>query len=239
MSASACATGRSIAATAVRACLRPAVEGAQRRAGLDDDHAHVVGHDVVQLAGDPFPLLGDGLRARSSRSRSSRRARPPSTLPNRPRVRARSPSAQASTTLSSVWMSPCRALGQPAQDRDHGRRTCRPRGRRPAPTSRRSRRSATVYSATSDPKPSLTEAPCGASRTWPSVAAERDREDGHREPPAGDERQALEQHQRDGQRLARAGGRRAAAQCDQRQRREPEGDRRIDQPRVRAEPRTR
>ncbi len=35
------------------------VERAQRRAGLDDDDAHVVGDDVVELARDPLALLGD------------------------------------------------------------------------------------------------------------------------------------------------------------------------------------
>ena len=43
---------------------RVAVERRLGRVGLDRDHAHAVGDDVVQLARDPRPLLGDrGVRA--------------------------------------------------------------------------------------------------------------------------------------------------------------------------------
>ena len=38
---------------------RTLVERGQPGAGLDDDHAHMVRHDVVQLAGDPVALVLD------------------------------------------------------------------------------------------------------------------------------------------------------------------------------------
>ena len=40
---------------------RPLVQRSLGGAGLDDDHADVVGDDVVELARDPLALLGDGL----------------------------------------------------------------------------------------------------------------------------------------------------------------------------------
>ena len=53
---------------------RASIKRGQAGTGLDDDHADVVGDDVVQLAGDPFPFVLDGPRDRSSRSASWRRA---------------------------------------------------------------------------------------------------------------------------------------------------------------------
>ena len=53
------ATGRVDRLERAARLLRPPVEGAQGAAGLDHDHADVVGHRIMQLAGDPLPLLQD------------------------------------------------------------------------------------------------------------------------------------------------------------------------------------
>ena len=106
-----------------------------------------------------------GLLAR--RSSSSSRFRSSIAVAYRPRVRARSPSAQASHTTRIVWNRPWRPSGRPP-------RLTITAANRQATTSvamsdvRRSRRSATVYRATIDPRPSLTLDE--ASRTWRSVA---------------------------------------------------------------------
>ena len=39
---------------------RSPIERGQSRTGLDDDHADVMGHDVMQLPGDPFAFVVDG-----------------------------------------------------------------------------------------------------------------------------------------------------------------------------------
>ena len=45
--------------SAVAAVTRSLGDGGRERLGLDDDQAHVVRDDVVELLGDPHALLGD------------------------------------------------------------------------------------------------------------------------------------------------------------------------------------
>ena len=51
---------RSIASKAVRDGIRIAVEHLATAARLYDDDRDSVGHDIVELTGDPRPLLGHG-----------------------------------------------------------------------------------------------------------------------------------------------------------------------------------
>ena len=59
---------------------------------------------------------------------------------------------------------------------------------------------------------------------------DRHDEDGDRPPTTDDQRQRLEQQERDAERVGLAGRGRAGSQRDERQRRQPQGDRRVDEP---------
>ena len=116
MSASACRALESIASSASRASAGPPVERALRRPGLDDDHADVVGDDVVELARDPLPLLGDRQRGPLPRAPRSARAARSSTVPMyRRRSCAHVPTSHTTNTVSRLCTRPDSPAGTPTR----------------------------------------------------------------------------------------------------------------------------
>ena len=105
MSVSASRLVRSMASSAERDSLRPPIERGQAGAGLDDDHADMMGDDVVQFAGDPLALVLD----RPARPLLALGLLEPGVLLDRRGVAAvgSAPSRRAPrtmTTESIVWM---------------------------------------------------------------------------------------------------------------------------------------
>ena len=107
------ATGRVDRLERAARLLRSPVEGAQRAAGLDHDHADVVRHRVVQLAGDPLALFQDRPPARARRARARGAAPAPRGRPCRGAGSGRRRRRTRRREEKLVWMNGCRPSGSP------------------------------------------------------------------------------------------------------------------------------
>ena len=175
---------------------------AQATSRLDHHHAHVVGDHVVQLPGNSLAFLEHCPRVRSSRSRSTSRARSTRFSAYSWRMRAASPTSHATNRIRSVWIRLCRASGPPLADEQHGHdrgRQCREPER-----CRSVEALADGVGRDEDPQPDLSAPLRRDDGDVDDRRGEHDEHHDQRIAAAPHERKAFEEQQRDRQ---RAGGR--------------------------------